>query len=91
VLAVVLAPDEPASASVPSDAEAVAIAAQRCAGCHSGITAPLGVRLVNTRQLEQHADAIQAMVESGAMPPGNATGLTDTERAQLVAWAAAHG
>jgi uncharacterized membrane protein len=46
---------------------------------------------VNAQQLEQHADAIQAMVESGAMPPGNATGLTDTERAQLVAWAAAHG
>ena len=31
------------------------------------------------------------MVKSRAMPPGNATGLTDAERAQLVAWAAAHG
>jgi uncharacterized membrane protein len=25
------------------------------------------------------------------MPPGNATGLTDAERAQLVAWAEARG
>jgi len=46
---------------------------------------------VNAEQLQQHADQIQAMVESGAMPPGNVTGLTDTEREQLVAWAAAHG
>ena len=30
-------------------------------------------------------------VSSRAMPPGNTTGLTDTERDQLVAWAAAHG
>jgi uncharacterized membrane protein len=90
-LAIALAPDEPDSASVPSDTEAVAIAAQRCAGCHSGITAPLGVKLVNAEQMEQHADAIQAMLESRAMPPGNVTGLTDGERAQLVAWASAHG
>src|SRR5215217_7220254 len=57
-LAVALAPDEPESAIVPTDAEAVSIAAQRCAGCHSGLTAPLGVRLVNVEQLRQHADAI---------------------------------
>jgi len=90
-LAVVLAPDEPDASAVPSDSEAVAITTQRCAGCHSGITAPLGIRLVNAEQLQQHADAIQTMVESGAMPPGNVTGLTDAERTQLVAWAAAHG
>ena len=42
-------------------------------------------------QLRQHADAIEAMVSSGAMPPGNATGLTEDERGQLVAWAQAHG
>ena len=42
-------------------------------------------------QMEQHAGQIEAMVSSRAMPPGNATGLTDSEREQLVAWAAAHG
>ena len=31
------------------------------------------------------------MVKSGAMPPGNATAMTEAEREQLVAWAAAHG
>ena len=41
--------------------------------------------------MQQHADQIQAMLESGAMPPGNATGMTEAERAQLIAWAAAHG
>ena len=51
-LAVVLAPDEPNASDVPSDSEAVAIAAQRCAGCHSGIGAPLGVRLVNAEQMQ---------------------------------------
>ena len=41
--------------------------------------------------MEQHAGQIEVMVSSRAMPPGNATGLTDAEREQLVAWAAAHG
>jgi uncharacterized membrane protein len=30
-------------------------------------------------------------VRSRAMPPGNATGLTDEERAELVAWAESAG
>ena len=30
--------------------------------------------------MQQHAGQIEAMVSSRAMPPGNATGLTDTER-----------
>ena len=42
-------------------------------------------------KMEQHAGQIEVMVSSRAMPPGNTTGLTDTERDQLVAWAAAHG
>ena len=91
-LVFILAPEDAATtASTPPDTEAAAIAAQRCAGCHSGIAAPLGIRLTNVEQLEQHADAIAAMVRSRAMPPGNATGMTDDERAQLVAWAVAHG
>jgi uncharacterized membrane protein len=55
------------------------------------VSAPLGVRLENLAQMEQHAGQIEVMVSSRAMPPGNATGLTDSEREQLVAWAAAHG
>jgi uncharacterized membrane protein len=90
-LAIALAPDEVEPASVPTDAEAVSIAQERCASCHSGASAPAGVELTNAGQLRQHADAIETMVSSRAMPPGNATGLTDDERAQLVAWARAHG
>jgi uncharacterized membrane protein len=91
-LAIALAPEdtEPAGA-VPTDAAAVRIAQQRCATCHFGASAPLGIELTNAEQLRQHADVIRTMVSSGAMPPGNATGLTDAERAQLVAWASAHG
>jgi uncharacterized membrane protein len=90
-LAIVLAPDDVEPAVVPTDAAAAAIAQQRCATCHSGASAPLGIELTNADQLRQHASQVEAMVSSGAMPPGNATGLTDDERAQLVAWARAHG
>jgi len=91
-LAVVLAPEEvETTAALPPDTEAAAIVAQRCAGCHSGISAPLGVRLVGLGQIKQWTREIEAQVSSGAMPPGNFTGMTDDERAQLVAWAAAQG
>jgi uncharacterized membrane protein len=91
-LAIVLAPDDSApAAAAPPDDEAVAIASERCAVCHSGATAPLGIRLENAEQLARHAGAIEAMLTSRAMPPGNATGMTEAERAHLIAWAAAHG
>ncbi len=91
-LAFVLAPEEATTTSArPSDTEAAAIVAQRCAGCHSGISAPLGVRLAELGQIKRHAREIERQVSSGAMPPGNFTGMTDDERAQLVAWAAAAG
>jgi uncharacterized membrane protein len=90
-LAIVLAPEDVAPAAVPTDAAAVAIAQQRCATCHSGASAPLRIELTSAEELTRHAAAIETMVSSGAMPPGNATRLTDDERAQLVAWAQAHG
>jgi uncharacterized membrane protein len=90
-LAIVLAPDDVDATAVPSDEVAQSIVAERCASCHSGASAPLGVRLESLEQMEQHAGAIEAMVAARAMPPGNATGLTDEEREQLVAWAAGRG
>ncbi len=55
-LAVVLRPDDvETTVAPPSDTEAAAIVAQRCAGCHSGISAPLGVRLVGLGQIKQYA------------------------------------
>ena len=90
-LAFVLAPEETPVTAVPDDAVAQSIVTERCVTCHSGVSAPLGVRLESLAQMEQHAGQIEVMVSSRAMPPGNATGLTDAERAQLVAWARAHG
>jgi uncharacterized membrane protein len=92
VLAVVLAPEDAETTTAPvSDAEAGAIVAQRCAVCHAGVAPPAGVRLVGLEQIRRYAREIEAQVSSSAMPPGNATGMTDEERAQLVAWAAAAG
>jgi uncharacterized membrane protein len=89
-LAVVLAPEDAATTTdLASDGEAAAIVAQRCAVCHSGASAPLGIELLGIAQVKRYAREIEVQVRSGAMPPGNATGLTDEERAQLVAWAAA--
>ena len=90
-LAFVLAPEDSAPAAAPADAVALDIVSERCQSCHSGAGAPLGVRLETLEQLTQHAAAIERMVSSRAMPPGNATDMTEAERTQLVAWAAAHG
>jgi uncharacterized membrane protein len=90
-LAIVLAPDDLEVASAPPDAAVASIVAARCATCHAGVSAPNGVRLESLAEIEQHAGEIERQVGSRAMPPGNATGLTDSERAQLVAWAAAQG
>jgi uncharacterized membrane protein len=89
-LAVVLAPDDVDTSKAPNDELAKAIVIDRCAPCHSGINAPLGVRLTNTEQMQEHANKIVGLVKSGVMPPGNTTAMTQAEREQLVAWAAAH-
>ena len=90
-LAVVLAPDDAPVTAVPDDAVAQSIVAERCQTCHSGASAPSESGSRHWRRCEQDAGQIEAMVSSRAMPPGNTTGLTDAEREQLVAWAAAHG
>jgi uncharacterized membrane protein len=91
-LAVVLAPEDDETASTPPPVgEAFAIVDQRCAVCHTGTAAPLGIRLDSVDEMVRYARQIEAQVRSGAMPPGNATGMTDAERDTLVAWAAAAG
>jgi uncharacterized membrane protein len=90
-LAFALEPDEPEPAAAISDAAALEIVSGRCQTCHSGSSAPVGVRLETVDQMRMHADAIERLVGSGAMPPGNATGMTEEEREQLVAWASGEG
>jgi uncharacterized membrane protein len=65
------------------------VLAERCATCHSGVSAPLGVRLETREQIEARAqDVRRQAVETRAMPPGNVTGITEEERELLGAWAA---
>ncbi|MDF2750514.1 MAG: hypothetical protein K0T00_1690 [Gaiellaceae bacterium] len=91
-LAIVLAPeDEATPARAIADDEAVQIAATRCQPCHAGAAAPAGVVLDTVEGLRANAAGIERQLRAGAMPPGNATGMTDDERARLLAWAAAAG
>ncbi len=92
-LAVVLEPDDEATAGapVPTDAQAAAILRNRCATCHSGAAAPAGLRLDDAANAAARADLVATMVRTRAMPPGNATQMTDAERAALLAWLAAKG
>jgi uncharacterized membrane protein len=90
-LALWLQPDEPAPASgqTVTFARIQPIVAQRCAPCHSGASAPLGIRFETRTEIEARAaDLERQAVQTTAMPPGNATGITDDERTLLGAWIA---
>ena len=65
------------------------IVEQRCATCHAGATAPLGVRLETQAEIEARAEDVERQaVLTRAMPPGNSTGMTEEERDLLGAWIA---
>jgi len=62
---------------------------ERCATCHTGVAAPLGVRLETREQIEANVEGIERQaVLTRAMPPGNTTGMTEEERELLAAWIA---
>ncbi|MEX2210999.1 MAG: urate hydroxylase PuuD [Gaiellaceae bacterium] len=87
-IAVWLRPPEPqpAGRAVSFD-EARAIVDGRCLSCHSGVSAAGGLRLDDDAVLRARARDVAHQVSTNAMPPGNATGMTDEERDLLVAWA----
>ena len=90
-LALWLQPDEtaPAAGPAPSFEQAQAVVTARCVPCHSGASAPLGIRFETRAEIEARADDIERQaVQTKAMPPGNATGMTDQERQLLGAWIA---
>jgi uncharacterized membrane protein len=90
-LAVWLEPDEPTAVDVGPVAfsQIQPIVEQRCATCHSGAAAPLGVRLETEAEITARADDIERQaVLTEAMPPGNATEMTEEERELLGAWIA---
>jgi uncharacterized membrane protein len=77
---------------VVSFARARAIVTARCVPCHSShptkvAAAPLGITFDTAEQMHAQASAIkQVAVDSTLMPLGNATGMTQDERAALGAW-----
>jgi uncharacterized membrane protein len=83
--------DAETSITGPVDfAEIAPVIEERCATCHSGASAPLGVRLETREEIEARAEDIRRMaVVTRAMPPGNTTGMTEEERELLGTWAAA--
>jgi uncharacterized membrane protein len=90
-LAVWLQPEEtsPATGQAVSFAQAQAVIQARCVPCHSGASAPLGIRFETRAEIEARAEDIERQaVQTRVMPPGNATGITDDERALLGAWIA---
>ena len=90
-LSIWLEPDSsaPAQAEPVSFAEVQSVIAARCAPCHAGAAAPLGIRFETRTQIEAWAGAIeQQAVVTRAMPPGNTTGMTEEERELLAAWIA---
>jgi uncharacterized membrane protein len=90
-LALWLQPDEsaPSTGPAPSFEQVQAVMTARCVPCHSGATAPLGIRFETQEEIEARVDDIERQaVQTKAMPPGNATGMTDQERQLLGAWIA---
>ena len=70
-----------------------AIVAQRCVPCHAatptqpGFTAaPSGVLLDSPDHILRRATQIHLQVATRAMPLGNLTGITEEERATMLAW-----
>jgi len=87
-------PVDPGTATI-AFSEVAPIVMERCATCHSlaptqpGFsTAPAGLVLDTPEQIAARADDIERTVASKAMPLGNVTGMTDEERAALLAWVA---
>ena len=70
-----------------------AIVTQRCAVCHTAVPVqggfsapPAGVRLDQPQFILLHTAKMQQQLATRAMPVGNVTGLTEQERAELLAW-----
>lgn len=86
--------EAPAPVQGVTAAEALALVQTRCAACHAaapthpGFAAPpAGLALETIDELRAAADRVMTQaVQTHAMPLGNATGMTEEERAELGAW-----
>jgi uncharacterized membrane protein len=95
-IAVAIAPRPPASAgaNAVTFAEVAPIVAERCAVCHAAhpaypgfSSAPAGILLDTPAHIVANAALIRAQaVATRAMPLGNVTHITESERTKLGAW-----
>ena len=88
-LALWLRPDDAPTQTEPvAFAEIQPIVEQRCATCHSGASAPLGVRLETQEQIEARADDIRRQAVRDARDAARRTrrAMTEEERELLGAW-----
>jgi uncharacterized membrane protein len=91
------APDGVAAASTPAAQFSAVqhIVAERCVPCHAAApteagfsVAPQGLMLDTPEGILTHVSVIGPQVQTRAMPIGNLTGMTDTERSRLLDWIA---
>ncbi|HSB23011.1 MAG TPA: urate hydroxylase PuuD [Burkholderiaceae bacterium] len=87
-LALMPAPSAPTAAAAPATMAAVkAIVDQRCVLCHNAQVQQKNVALHTAELIRQHAQAVyQQAVVLKLMPLGNATQITDDERAVIKRW-----
>jgi uncharacterized membrane protein len=92
-VAVMLAPRPQAVSGAVDLAEVRRVISLRCANCHAdkptfqGLAeAPKGVKLDSEERIRAAAALIRQTVRARTMPPGNLTGLTETERALIERW-----
>ncbi|MDO8903390.1 urate hydroxylase PuuD [Hydrogenophaga sp.] len=76
-----------AGAGPVSMAQVQTIMDQRCVMCHGAALQSKNVRLDSPAAIRQHAMTVyQQVVVTRQMPMNNATGITETERAQIAQW-----
>jgi uncharacterized membrane protein len=89
-----MSPRQEQFAAAPGFEDVSAIVLGRCSMCHAQeptwfdtYWAPKGVRLETPWQIAQHAHTLTMQAGyTHAMPPQNVSGITEEERAQIVAW-----
>lgn len=77
-----------------SSNEIMGVMSNRCSTCHAGTPSqvgisspPAGLIFESAQQIETHAELIfQSVVLTKTMPPGNLTGMTESERRNVSAW-----
>lgn len=97
-LAAVMAPakiEAKAGEAVLTDAQAMVIVEQRCSSCHAQqptnpgfASAPAGIVMESAEQVLAVKDKTIPALQTGYMPLGNLTGMTDDERQALLVWLA---